>query len=206
MPQATRMSCSSFNPKREARPSQTVSARTGRCNRWSFNPKREARPSQTKIISLEALLKQVVSIPNGKPGPLRREQAHMSEFVYIEVSIPNGKPGPLRRGMAAGREVRGESFQSQTGSQALSDQLRPARPVSSYRRFNPKREARPSQTMRDIVTRDVGSFVSIPNGKPGPLRQRAGGNLYILHIDVSIPNGKPGPLRPSRRSPSRPTR
>src|SRR5579883_2321811 len=63
-------SCSSFNPKREARPSQTVSARTGRCNRWSFNPKREARPSQTKIISLEALLKQVVSIPNGKPGPL----------------------------------------------------------------------------------------------------------------------------------------
>ncbi len=40
--------CAGFNPKREARPSQTVYADAYCCLQWhGFNPKREARPSQT---------------------------------------------------------------------------------------------------------------------------------------------------------------
>ncbi len=112
---------------------------------------------------------RTVSIPNGKPGPLRR-RVDLGEGVGESVSIPNGKPGPLRHQLyrreacQSGsfnpkREARpsqtaaparsrppARMFQSQTGSQALSD-LRAARSRKrGGARFNPKREARPSQT------------------------------------------------------------
>ncbi len=64
----------------------------------------------------------------------------------VGVSIPNGKPGPLRHTILPPAREATSQFQSQTGSQALSDEYR----LHSYRRailrFNPKREARPSQT------------------------------------------------------------
>src|SRR5579884_2909829 len=67
----------------------------------SFNPKREARPSQT--------------------------HAHGSG-----VSVP-------------------ELFQSQTGSQALSDHVKGLIFHRLEVGFNPKREARPSQTMSSVL-------------------------------------------------------
>ncbi len=61
-------------------------------------------------------------------------------------------------------------FQSQTGSQALSDQVTGVGMCGCRVGFNPKREARPSQTpnLPDAIIVSIG--VSIPNGKPGPLR------------------------------------
>ncbi len=88
-------------------------------------------------------------------------------------------------------------FQSQTGSQALSDgygavprpdaqgvsipngkpgPLRPSRRATTSRGsgcFNPKREARPSQTAAVSMVGEEMTEVSIPNGKPGPLRPLA---------------------------------
>src|SRR5579884_3464678 len=89
--------------------------------RWCFNPKREVRPSQT--MRLEILKRHVgrVSIPNGKSGPLRPRH-------------PLTARGP------------GEKFQSQTGSQALSDIYGLLAVVDAFESFNPKREVRPSQT------------------------------------------------------------
>ncbi len=88
---------------------------------WSrFNPKREARPSQTEAL-------------------------HYGTNYHITVSIPNGKPGPLRHDMDIATPPNTMMFQSQTGSQALSDDA--ADPLSAgLWCFNPKREARPSQT------------------------------------------------------------
>ncbi len=110
----------------------------------SFNPKREARLSQTEdALSPDEIA--FVSIPNGKPGPLRRYLFILSlvlvavfqsqtgsqalsdaisrsarRFVGV-VSIPNGKPGPLRPSWREASRHRKGRFQSQTGSQALSD-------------------------------------------------------------------------------------
>ncbi len=114
--------------------------------------------------------RSLVSIPNGKPGPLR-PPAHLATGTETSiVSIPNGKPGPLRHAglrVVPGieerfnpkREARPsqtpkhrrpccsmERFQSQTGSQALSDNAGAVVLLTSSSRFNPKREARPSQT------------------------------------------------------------
>ncbi len=72
---------------------------------------------------------------------MKDDQARQSS----PVSIPNGKPGPLRLiGVQIG--------------------------VNNQRRFNPKREARPSQTRFESGTYRLSITVSIPNGKPGPLR------------------------------------
>ncbi len=60
-----------FNPKREARPSQTSSSDSRHMRIKRFNPKREARPSQTWSVITSLLCQLQVSIPNGKPGPLR---------------------------------------------------------------------------------------------------------------------------------------
>ncbi len=87
----------------------------------SFNPKREARPSQTPFAPGQLRHQDIVSIPNGKPGPLRR----ICFFLLSEQT---------------------RKFQSQTGSQALSDEAYGCRINSVFIRFNPKREARPSQT------------------------------------------------------------
>src|SRR5579885_544764 len=85
-----------FNPKREARPSQTPTRKEDRTALLcGFNPKREARPSQTFVSHIMPLFSTDVSIPNGKPGPLRRNRGERASRVVI-VSIPNGKPGPLR--------------------------------------------------------------------------------------------------------------
>src|SRR5579883_1314138 len=86
------------------------------------------------------------------------------------VSIPNGKPGPLRQGRRARLCARGSWFQSQTGSQALSDLISP-------------------------FAMALHNTVSIPNGKPGPLRHYQSCYQSTRLWDVSIPNGKPGPLR-----------
>src|SRR5579883_3193399 len=112
----------------------------------------------------------------------------------FQVSIPNGKPGPLRQAYRFCHCDRFVKFQSQTGSQALSDVAafgwtRAARPVSipngkpgplrpgeyspvaiKLLRFKPKREAKPSQTHEHEHRHDTDNAVSIPNGKPGPLR------------------------------------
>ncbi len=137
-----------------------------------------------------------VSIPNGKPGPLRLTSWKMFSSIVIWfqsqtgsqalsdnikdclsprrilVSIPNGKPGPLRLGPLKRPAERQKWFQSQTGSQALSDLAQSGRRQASqgmfqsqtgsqalsdderadpqkgiwFYGFNPKREARPSQT------------------------------------------------------------
>src|SRR5579884_174801 len=62
----------------------------------------------------------IVSIPNGKSGPLRHQWLR-GLVGQVVVSIPNGKSGPLRQRMIfyLHREARS---------------------------FNPKREVRPSQT------------------------------------------------------------
>ncbi len=258
----------SFNPKREARPSQTsVVLYADRIEARGFNPKREARPSQTPTSSTLAWTRPAVSIPNGKPGPLRplrkirprspglcfnpKREARPSQTEVavkgvaqqMRVSIPNGKPGPLRHENFFGADTDSVKFQSQTGSQALSDAyFRYADTTSSFvsipngkpgplrlmvtikhgatcLSFNPKREARPSQTLigsthrifmllfqsqtgsQALSDRGMSEYnmkilcVSIPNGKPGPLRRRMLPQLREVMVRVSIPNGKPGPLR-----------
>ncbi len=61
-------------------------------------------------------------------------------------------------------------FQSQTGSQALSDGISLFLFAPPVQCFNPKREARPSQTSSNFSSISEAEKVSIPNGKPGPLR------------------------------------
>src|SRR5579884_1613748 len=85
-----------------------------------------------------------VSIPNGKPGPLRPGGSRERNVDEV-VSIPNGKPGPLRPTIT----LRDPTFLAS---------------------FNPKREARPSQTKITCGIAPKRATVSIPNGKPGPLR------------------------------------
>src|SRR5579885_1922006 len=110
-----------FNPKREARPSQTVAGRAlPRRRAQGFNPKREARPSQTP--------------------------AHQTtRFQTIRVSIPNGKPGPLRPSLTLFFAAVVYSFNPKR--EARPSQTMPVRStMTDLICFNPKREARPSQT------------------------------------------------------------
>ncbi len=90
-------------------------------------------------------------------------------------------------------------FQSQTGSQALSDvgSGLPVHHDSSC--FNPKREARPSQTM---------AVIGVSTGVPRSFQSQTGSQALSddeksqrqeEHYRVSIPNGKPGPLRPMKQ-------
>ncbi len=128
-----------FNPKREARPSQTQqSAATFLAIHQCFNPKREARPSQTVRAKMGYPKVGKVSIPNGKPGPLRLSISCECQSWRF-VSIPNGKPGPLRQ------------------EQAINDQG-----LSNC--FNPKREARPSQTKPSDPTPNVGIWFQSQTG------------------------------------------
>ncbi|SRR5579885_2884437 len=110
----------------------------------------------------------LVSIPNGKPGPLRRSPADTDTPCRDTVSIPNGKPGPLRLCASCNTGHR-LSFQSQTGSQALSDTAR----QSGRRKETMFQSQTGSQALSDQDISEqpfhVG-YVSIPNGKPGPLR------------------------------------
>ncbi len=143
-------SCRSYATFQSQTGSQALSddnlASDHQSRRLRFNPKREARPSQTEAIE--------------KVGR-----------KLLEVSIPNGKPGPLRPASPPGHSNGFGRFQSQTGSQALSDQA--IRPLSHRGKpcFNPKREARPSQTECGRLVPPTVGTVSIPNGKPGPLRR-----------------------------------
>ncbi len=184
-----------------------------------------------------------VSIPNGKPGPLRPFDQAAKPLIWRSVSIPNGKPGPLRPQNTPPGQTPQSGFQSQTGSQALSDISTTSVSHVARSSFNPKREARPSQTQCQAHSIAVGGefqsqtgsqalsdgvflfgyigfqMVSIPNGKPGPLRPDVAPSLDdrrlrfqsqtgsqalsdegcmapgYLDALVSIPNGKPGPLR-----------
>src|SRR5579884_287816 len=112
----------------------------------------------------------LVSIPNGKPGPLRRSD-NATHLLKIGVSIPNGKPGPLRR--------------------------RSPMPAPRQRRsFNPKREARPSQTQAFPLPRYPGLMFQSQTGSQALSDAKRPLPAHDWP-DVSIPNGTPGPLRPN---------
>src|SRR5579885_1375735 len=108
----------------------------------------------------------------------------------------NGKPGPLRPCSSLPLGDRKSSFQSQTGSQALSDTIPPA----TVQRWEDQFQSQTgSQALSDgdKFKREWFPFlVSIPNGKPGPLRRSPADTDTPCRDTVSIPNGKPGPLRP----------
>ncbi len=112
-----------FNPKREARPSQTQTPFVGGLSGKGFNPKREARPSQTCCSASTSWRPIQFQSQTGSQALSDREyppdQSHMTQWV----SIPNGKPGPLRRRETMVSRSAMAAFQSQTGSQALSDFL-----------------------------------------------------------------------------------
>ncbi len=160
-----------FNPKREARPSQTPSSGARYHWRGRFNPKREARPSQTTPPALP--LRAVSTFQSQTGSQALSDIAGLDARPNkLEVSIPNGKPGPLRPRYDSGlgssyqcfnpkreampSQTRASSsltflctvFQSQTGSQALSDASGDDGDSGDDDGFNPKREARPSQTVR----------------------------------------------------------
>src|SRR5579885_3450659 len=86
-----------------------------------------------------------VSIPNGKPGPLRLSLMWLWIWIWISFN-PKREARPSQTQSLAPMAVVSLSFQSQTGSQALSDA-----PESRFGRGT--------------------NGVSIPNGKPGPLRR-----------------------------------
>src|SRR5579884_38492 len=110
-----------FNPKREVRPSQTQIPSTSTCQLLGFNPKREVRPSQTMSqVDQQATVLEFQS----QTGSQALSDV---KSVIISSFLPCG-------------------FQSQTGSQALSDRTRYGISVRISKRFNPKREVRPSQT------------------------------------------------------------
>src|SRR5579885_3493493 len=88
-----------------------------------FNPKREARPSQT-LTSITYSLAPVLFQSQTGSQALSDEARELGELCREEVSIPNGKPGPLRPGIIQACLTRLRPFQSQTGSQALSDEGR----------------------------------------------------------------------------------
>src|SRR5579883_878983 len=112
-----------FNPKREARPSQTLRCRVLLSfSNNSFNPKREARPSQTPAHYVLTYQIGEFQSQTGSQALSDRNPHTASAAPHVAVSIPNGKPGPLRLSI---------------GSSAQS----------CFTGFNPKREARPSQTL-----------------------------------------------------------
>src|SRR5579884_2978665 len=111
-----------FNPKREARPSQTPSCLRKRPTTACFNPKREARPSQTLRVRVARRAGGGFQSQTGSQA-LSDGIALGVRYLLAIVSIPNGKPGPLRRQIDEYRTRKPEKFQSQTGSQALSDGL-----------------------------------------------------------------------------------
>src|SRR5579884_2684008 len=85
-----------------------------------FNPKREVRPSQTTSTEPETL-------PSTGFNPKREVRPSQTSLLPYDG-------------------WHGELFQSQTGSQALSDLTMFVVGISAFSRFNPKREVRPSQT------------------------------------------------------------
>ncbi len=186
-----------------------------------FNPKREARPSQTSAGAGLVSFFQHVSIPNGKPGPLRLVAARNGFDLRRQFQSQTGSQAlsdPVRDLLI---QTAMQMFQSQTGSQALSDNV--SRKALS-RRYEKFQSQTGSQALSDANLRVVPNGlqnVSIPNGKPGPLRLGGGkmdrensgisfnpkrearpsqtSSTAVTEIRihrVSIPNGKPGPLRP----------
>src|SRR5579883_324963 len=94
----------------------------------------------------------------------------LMKALNLKVSIPNGKPGPLRRLLCVTLNTSSHRFNPKREarpSQTLAQEA--ARFIPQYR-CNPKREARPSQTAYDSSGNGYNGTVSIPNGKPGPLR------------------------------------
>src|SRR5579884_3009792 len=86
-----------------------------------------------------------VSIPNGKSGPLRRRFHGYSTLRPSRFQSQTGSQAlsDAARADAAGAAIQ---FQSQTGSQALSDCAWLVAVSTPLLCFNPKREVRPSQT------------------------------------------------------------
>ncbi len=113
----------------------------------SFNPKREARPSQTTDARHLRTFSEWFQSQTGSQA-LSDGASQAGYRMVRQVSIPNGKPGPLRRNRPSGRQRR-------------------------HGCFNPKREARPSQTVTRSTLLQFQEPVSIPNGKPGPLRRNS---------------------------------
>ncbi len=167
-----------------------------------FNPKREARPSQTIQEEGHTRKSALVSIPNGKPGPLRLSQTYCEPSIDRSfnpkrearpsqttgrkdrcrepesVSIPNGKPGPLRPPEKRIFPVPVTSFNPKREARPSQTQyIGVSTPVKNG--FNPKREARPSQTGSSMRSQRHSGTVSIPNGKPGPLRPHRGCRMSL---------------------------
>src|SRR5579883_466460 len=90
----------SFNPKREARPSQTPTRKEDRTALLcGFNPKREARPSQTPTRKEDRTALLCGFNPKREARPSQTFVSHIMPLFSTAVSIPNGKPGPLRHGL-----------------------------------------------------------------------------------------------------------
>ncbi len=161
-----------FNPKREARPSQTRRQSPRYPARpHGFNPKREARPSQTGRMTPSS--RAIPSSFQSQTGSQALSDICIScEAIYQKVvSIPNGKPGPLRRSLSPPLAYFPASFNPKREARP-SQTLHRERQRTGLSGFNPKREARPSQTFQWSGSQSPCLRVSIPNGKPGPLRHR----------------------------------
>ncbi len=182
-----------------------------------FNPKREARPSQTTILVASPECTAQFQSQTGSQA-LSDTSEMCWPWRQLRVSIPNGKPGPLRHLLSTAERER-DMFQSQTGSQALSDGGVRAADGGTGGGFNPKREARPSQTYwSGWLTLTLGTFQSQTGSQAlSDAKLRKEGDMLVLfqsqtgsqalsdqvfdvfdlpEVTVSIPNGKPGPLRP----------
>src|SRR5579884_1162092 len=109
-----------FNPKREARPSQTMTALPGwKAGVYSFNPKREARPSQTEALVLAARIQNGFNPKReARPSQTLRTSFFVAQTRGFNPKREAGPPRPIPTRDAVQELV---LFQSQTGSQALSD-------------------------------------------------------------------------------------
>ncbi len=136
-----------------------------------FNPKREARPSQTTVVGAKELKAAAFQSQTGSQALSDAQKWEMFQEYYYEFQSQTGsqalsdsdterRPDGLTLWFQSqtGSQALSDSdterrpdgltlwFQSQTGSQALSDFRQPYNAPLFYCRFNPKREARPSQT------------------------------------------------------------
>src|SRR5579884_2918835 len=171
-----------------------MTRRAGRRCTWCFNPKREVRPSQTMSRCGTRKGRAMFQSQTGSQA-LSDDLVFIAVALQVNRFNPKREVRPSQTCGGCLLAPRRLEFQSQTGSQALSDVISrsPAnRPATS---FNPKREVRPSQTGICDRHPQNGPIVSIPNGKSGPLRLLHRCYVHYDAEEVSIPNGKSGPLR-----------
>src|SRR5579885_1948977 len=113
-----------------------------------FNPKREARPSQTTVVGAKELKAAAFQSQTGSQALSDAQKWEMFQEYYYEFQSQTGSQALSDSDTERRPDGLTLWFQSQTGSQALSDFRQPYNAPLFYCRFNPKREARPSQTRR----------------------------------------------------------